>query len=260
MNLSWFCLMTVIAAAQPAANFVPAALLDRLAAGEDLRAVQTGKIGTFSFAPNHPEVRLVADALAMEKPDVVVETLFFWRKPFVARNELLAAYNVFRAMGTLEGVEYWSASRKKMRLFYEKSYRIAGPTDRTSVKDVPVLELPTAETIFAFQKDLTFGGNVYRYDFRTSRDSILVESTNLTGLSYGPVPIAGPGKVRTRILVVATEEGMLFWACSSASATILPGVRGRLESSFGNRAEAVFGWFSAKAQEAWKAAGRVEMR
>ena len=69
---------------------------------------------------------------------------------------------------------------------------------------------------------------------------------------YKLVPVAAPGALKVRVLVLDTDEGILFWAVSSARAAVIPGVRGKLEDSFGNRAEAVYRWFAARAEAAWK--------
>jgi len=135
-----------------------------------------------------------------------------------------------------------------MRLFYEESWRIAGPGDRTRVPDAPPAAPPAFDRVWAWQKDLSFGGNVYEIDYSVSREgapwSIAMKSTNLTGMRYGIVPVAAPRALSVRVHLVAVDEGLVFWAVSSARAAAVPGMRGKLEDSFGNRAAALFGWFS----------------
>ena len=107
-----------------------------------------------------------------------------------------------------------------------------------------VRSLPAAETLFAFQRDLSFGANTYRYDYATFPGAVSVKSSNLTRMSYGFVPVLPPNGLATRLLVIQADDGILFYAVSGASA---PGIfRGKLEESFANRAEALFRWFSAK--------------
>ncbi len=238
----------------PLASRIPPDRAAALARGEELRRSSTGREASVAWAPAHPLAERIERALGEEEPDVVVEALYLWRKPrsSVPEAELLAIYNVLRAVGSLQGIEYWSASRKTMRLFYEESWRVVSPEDRTRVPDEKVGAAPPAETFTVWQKDLSFGGNLNRLDYRTAADGVLLESVNLTRMYYKFVPVAAPGTLKVRVLVLNTDEGLLFWAVSSARAAVVPGVRGKLEDSFGNRAEAVFRWFSAKAGEAWK--------
>jgi len=154
----------------------------------------------------------------------------------------------------LQGLEYWSASRGRMRLLYEYSSLIAGLDDPTPVRDTRLPALPAnAETLFARQKDLSFGDNIYRVSLSTGPGYTAQHSTNLTGMRYGIVPVAAPGVVNVRLLVIDVDEGLIFYTISSAKAAVLPGIRAKLESSFGNRAEAVYSWFSRELAKAWPA-------
>ena len=256
-----FAALVVVSMAIPPANAadslaarIPADRAAALARGEELRRSSTGREASVAWTPAHPLAARVEAALQEEGADVVVEALYLWKKPRSAapEAELLAIYNVLRAVGSLQGIEYWSASRKTMRLFYEESWRVVSPEDRTRVPDERVGAAPSAETFTVWQKDLSFGGNLNRLEFRTAADGVLLESVNLTRMYYKFVPVAAPGTLKVRVLVLNTDEGLLFWAVSSARAAVVPGVRGKLEDSFGNRAEAVFRWFSAKVGEAWK--------
>ena len=241
-------------AADPLAARVPADRAAVLIRGEELRRSSTGREAAVAWSPSHPLAAGVQSDLRAEGPDVVVEALYLWKKPRSAApaTELLTVYNVLRAVGTLQGIEYWSASRNTMRLFYEESWRVVSPEDRARVPDQRVAVVPPAETFTVWQKDLSFGGNLNRLDYRTAPDGVLLESVNLTRMYYKFVPMAAPGALKVRVLVLNTDEGILFWAVSSARAAVVPGVRGKLEDSFGNRAEAVFRWFSRNVEEAWK--------
>lgn len=240
--------------ADPLASRVPADRASALVRGEEFRRSSAGREADLAWAPSHPLAARVQSDLRSEEPDVVVEALYLWKKPRSAspEAELLAVYNVLRAVGTLQGIEYWSASRRTMRLFYEESWRVVSSEDRTRVPDQRLTSLPPSETFTVWQKDLSFGGNLYRLDYRTSPDGVLLESVNLTRMYYKFVPVAAPGALKVRVLALNTDEGILFWAVSSARAAVVPGVRGKLEDSFGNRAEAVFRWFASSAADTWK--------
>ncbi len=240
--------------ANPLSVFVPDQA-GELLAGKDFRRSSTGRKAGVAWAPSHELADFVLRGLDAEDPDVVVEALYVWKKPRATElpTETLAIFNILRAVGTLQGIEYWSASRGRMRLFYEESWRVVSFEDRTPVPDEPVKEVPPSESFTVWQKDLSFGGNVNRVDYSCSADGVLMESTNLTRMSYGILSVAAPGALKVRVLALNVDEGVLFWVVSSARAAVVPGVRGKLEASFGNRSEAIFRWFSAKAGEAWKA-------
>lgn len=239
--------------ADPLSGAVGPETADSLVSGKEFRRSSLGKDAGVAWAPSHELAALAVRDMAKEAPDVVVETLYLWKKPKAAApgTETLTIYNILRSVGTLQGIEYWSASRGKMRLFYEESWRVVSFEDRTRVPDAAVEVVPPAETFIVWQKDLSFGGNVNRIDYRSADGGVLMESTNLTKMSYGIVPVAAAGALKVRILALPVDEGVFFWIVSSAHAATIPGMRGKLEASFGNRAEAIFRWFSAKADRAW---------
>jgi hypothetical protein len=232
-----------------AAQLLPAEAAAQLAAKG--KAVRSGT-GLPAFLPLHPASAAIRDAVVAEKPSILVEAVFALpraRLPGAAARaaELASIYGILRSLGSLQGIEYYSASHKAMRTLYAESWIISGPESKARLIDpAPPLPgaLPVAETLFAFQRDLSFGANTYRYDYAAFPGAVSVKSGNLTRMSYGIVPVMAPGGLATWLLVVQADDAILFYALSGASA---PGIfKGKLEDSFSNRAEALFRWFSAK--------------
>lgn len=251
-------ILTVRAASQvealPLRAFLDPTLSARLAEAEVIRHSSSGKDAGLMMAPDHHAAKDIRLAVAAENPDIIVEALFLWRAPdeTFPLEGTLAVYNVLRSISTLQGIEYYSASRKKFRLLYEYSSLITGPEDQTPIQDTRLDRLPlSSETLYARQRDLTFGDNRYRILLSYGSDYFTEHSTNLTNLSLGIIPLAGPGAVHVRLLVVRVDEGLLFYVASSARVALIPGVRSKLETSFGNRATAVYNWFSRELIATW---------
>jgi len=203
---------------------------------------------------------LIGNIQADLEPSIMVETLHLYRKPAEAgkttwsAKEEAALYNKIVALSTLAGLQYYSASRGAMRTFYETSSVIDGPSSKKSVPD-PVYSVPPAElTIYARQKDLTFGDNIYQYDYITASGAMIFTQQNLTSLSYGIFRAVGKNNLRSTVAVMDAGEYLLVYAASMAKAASLPGMRERVGSSFANRAEAILHWFSDQADKAFKAA------
>ncbi|OHD22428.1 MAG: hypothetical protein A2Y38_03585 [Spirochaetes bacterium GWB1_59_5] len=252
--LALFILVTAPVVAAPLATYLKPAATSRLVGGESIRQASSGKDMGLTLAPDHQAADMIRSAVATEESDIFVEALFLWQKPGAGapEAEILAVYNVLRSISTLQGLEYYSASRKKIRPLYVYSSLIAGLNDPSPVRDSQLQRLPPVpETLYARQNDTTFGDNQYRITLTGGMDFVTQHSTNLTRLSLGIVPVAGPGDVNVRLLVLSVDEGLLFYAASSARAAVVPGVRGKLETSFGNRAEAVYNWFSSELAATW---------
>jgi hypothetical protein len=225
-----------------------------LAAGKSVRTSSGGKP---SLLPAVPAADPIREALAAEKPNLLVEVAFVLQRTrptgTAGRDaELASIYGLMRSVSSLEGIVYWSASRGTWRTFYAESYRVDGPDSRRRLPDDPAPRpgaVPPFERLYAFQRDLSFGANLYSFDFNSRPDSIVLETTNLTRMNYGPIPILEPAALKTRILILLAEDALVFYVESGAKA---PGLlRGKLEDSFSNRAQAIFRWFSEK----WTNAG-----
>lgn len=194
------------------------------------------------------------------EPSILVETIYLYEKPSEnkgrnwTQHEYVTLYNALRALSTLSGIEYFSASRNKMRTFYEISSVIENPETEKPIND-PVVSFPAASsTLYARQKDLTFGDNIYVYDFYTSNSEIIFIQENLTTMSYGFIPILRKNRLRTVVSIIDTENYLLVYAASMARATMIPGIEGKVRDSFSNRSDAVYGWFSSQADNAFDSA------
>ena len=238
------------ASAAPLGSVVDMETASALLRGEEPRA--SSAAGGLSLLPLHQAAYAIRDAIRSEPSDVVVEAAFLWLRPGPsAPDEILRAYNALRSIGRLEGIEYYSASRGRMRTLYERSTLMAGPDSDVALPDARLPSLPAGgETLYALQRDTTFGENRYRVELSSGDGYVRQSSSNLTEMRLGFIPVAGPGDVVVRVLVLQVDEGLLFYVASSAKAPVVPGVRGSLERSFANRAAAAFAWFSGAMDDA----------
>lgn len=235
----------------PVSTLLSASELDTIRAEGRIARVASGDAASQPMlVPASSASRVLKTTIAKERPNLLVEAVFFLERttPTVPAEETRAIYGLLRSFGSLEGIEYWSASRKTWRVFYAESYRIDGPeTKRRLPDETPPAEVPPSEELFAFQRDLSFGANIYRYRLSSHEGgTILLEQTNLTRMNYGLMPMLGAEGLRTRLLVIPTREGIVFYAASVADAPSLPLIRTKLENSFSNRAAALFRWFSER--------------
>jgi hypothetical protein len=225
-----------------------------LAGGEILTEVQL-KDPRPILIPRHPGLRrLVDDISGALAPGLFVESLYRYEKPAAAANgwtedERLRLYNKTLALSSLSGIQYYSARRKTMRIFYESSRVIDGPDTKQVLPDPAVSAVPREQRIYARQKDLTFGDNIYQYDYLASEDSLIFVQQNLTAMNAGIIPAVGKNKLRSVIAVIDAGDYLLIYAASMAKAVALPGMGEQIGNSFTNRATAVLKWFSGQADK-----------
>jgi hypothetical protein len=178
-----------------------------------------------------------------------IEALAFL--PSAAGSPALAAPEQMRrlalilgSVGTMAGTEYWSASRGRMRILYEEAYRIESPSLKTKLPDPA--ELPVApgsfKVFYAYLRDLTFGGNVMRYQVGMGSSFIAMANENASAMKYYLIPLVQPGGMKTSILIVPCVEGLIVHFLSTIDASDI--VAKRVFESAGNKSLAVLGWFA----------------
>jgi hypothetical protein len=228
-----------------------------LLSGERPQEIQFGE-PQFRLLPRHDGTRRIAeDTRAEFDPGIMVETLSLYKKPAGAEKpswneaEWVSLYNRILALSTLTGLEYYSPSRKAMRTFYKNSTVIADPSAKTALAD-PFFRFPQHKlTIFARQEDLTFGDNIYQYDYYSFQDALIFVQRNLTPLGYLIFTAVRENNLRVAVTVLDAGEHLLVYAVSLAKAVSLPGMNGRISNSFSARAEAMLKWFEGQADKAF---------
>jgi len=208
-----------------------------------------------ALLPNHNSIRqLIDDVRHTLQPTIMVESLFLYRKPPAqtggwSEAERVKLYNQALGISTLAGIQYFSASRNAMRTFYETSRLIDSPTSKKPIPDPALSAIPATLTLYARQKDLTFGDNIYRYDYYSYPDAFVFVQENLTAMSAGLIPALGKNKLRSFLAVFDTGDSLLIYAASLAKAASMPSMNERIGNSFSNRAAAILKWFSDRADK-----------
>jgi hypothetical protein len=188
-------------------------------------------------------------------PNMLVEALYLYNKPNASAGQSApwterqrsGLYNQLLALSTMAGIQYFSASRGTMRTFFDTSRVIDGPSTKNPLPDPVYAEPPSALTLYARQKDLSFGDNIYRYDYFATSGSIYFTQDNMTQLFYGIVPVIGRGNLRSIVIVYDCGDSLLIYFNSMVKTLSVPGIGDRISASFSNRAEAILKWFTGRA-------------
>jgi hypothetical protein len=209
--------------------------------------------------PNHTELQRIITETRLElEPGIFVESLYRYQKPAGAdlpnwsETERTGLYNRVLDLSTLAGIQYYSASRKAMRTFYETSQVIDSPDTKRPLADPEYAEPPASLTIYVQQKDLTFGDNIYQYNYQAGSDSLILVQRNLTPMNAYLFPAVGKNKLCSIIAIIDAEDSLLIYTATMAKAASLPGLGERIGNSFTNRTEAIIKWFSGRADKVFE--------
>jgi len=206
--------------------------------------------------PTHDELRrLVGETMGSLDPNLFVETLSLYRPnrtppqggTGLSSDEQAGLFNQLAALSTLSGIQYYSESRKAMRTFYEYSRVIDSPSAKNPLPDPVFAAPPAALTLYARQKDLTFGDNIYSFSYHSGADALIFVQENLTAMNAGIIPAVGKNRFRTVMAVIDTGDELLIYAAAMAKTVSLPGMGERIGASFSNRVQAILKWFEGRA-------------
>jgi hypothetical protein len=206
--------------------------------------------------PRHEGLgRFIAEVQDSLDPNLFVESISLYRRSSAARwseTEQTSLFNQLVALSTLEGIQYYSESRKTMRIFYESSQVIDGPVGKNPLPDPVYRTLPDSLVLYARQKDLTFGENLYSFRYRTGDDFIFFVQENLTPMNAGIIPVVGKNKCRTIVAIIDAGDSLVVYSAAMAKAASIPGMGDRIGASFTNRINAVFQWFTKRADRVFQ--------
>lgn len=188
-----------------------------------------------------------ADINALD-PKIGVEILYIMDLPghiktMSSLEKDLHLYNTMRKISRMQGIEYYSRSREKMRLLFEKSYLVEKLKSKTALPDSLVENIPEQDRLVCFQKDLSFGTNFYQLDYSYSPGTITLRYMNLDSMYYSIIKAVSPGNLNIYLVVLYTEEKLIIYGLSAADVFSLFGFKKKAEGSFYERLKAIRNWF-----------------
>ncbi len=158
----------------------------------------------------------------------------------------VAAANLLLELSTLEGLEYYSASREKMRTLFVQSYVIKDPESEIRVADPTVKAVPAEGSVTVFQQDKTFGKNKLSLSYQVTQSTIYMATENITRFTWGLLPMIAPGCLHMHVVIYLTENFIVYYGNFGAKAVRVGLFEKRMYDSFYNRLVALSDWFEQK--------------
>lgn len=179
------------------------------------------------------------------KPVFYHEGLYLTKKncPTEPGKNLEKLSKVVRSISSLEGIEYYSNTRKRMRILYEESYAIDSPKTKQKIAD-PIEGSADGAEIYALQKDSTFGRFVYKYSYQQNQTEVLSKVSNIDPLSLMGIKIINPDELLISLLVSDLGDYYLVYTLIETDVVSMSMIENKLKRSFAARADALYGWLS----------------
>ncbi|AFG36688.1 DUF6675 family protein [Spirochaeta africana] len=243
------------AAAQPR---LPS-LLDYLSTTQQQQLLQDHTL--FRYDDSGTGARLMPPVAAMQQADqlpdsgLLAETLqFIPADPdadylYTDHDFHLHLYRLMLAVETMAGIEYYSASRERMRTLFTESRFVRSPRSRQTAAVSVTDTIPATAEYYLLQHDSTFGENIYRIAYHYNQHSIRVDMRNHATVRYGIFPAIRDDDMRISLLLHPLPEGLLVYGYIHAEPVMTFGIQSRIRNSISNRLQALSSWFSEAAAE-----------
>jgi hypothetical protein len=209
-----------------------------LRAGEDLPLMPRGA----AWEPLRQKVRQL-------DPTVGAELLLLIDTPLPELHSpegMRLLYNTLLSVSRMKGLQYYSASRRRMRFLFEESYAVDSPDGKKRIADPLVEEVPPDNALYVYQKDLSFGENIHRLELRCDGQSITMEMRNLKPITYLVFPLVRPMDSISILVLVPRGGQVLLYGLSAARMASFFGLEQKKEESFYHRMRAIAGWFAGE--------------
>jgi hypothetical protein len=113
-------------------------------------------------------------------------------------------------ISALQGIRYWSKSKRQWRTFIEDAYALSNPDKSARRSDFSAAELRTGDPLVFFQEDNTAGKVVYRLRVhQVSQDRIVFSMENASTVKKFFMTILHPADAQT--LVFLDRESDDVW-------------------------------------------------
>lgn len=233
-------------------NIVSDAVFNELLLNEEMSDYFPG-IDSLSLAPDLPLKDVIAENINDLEPTITVEVLFLFRKPgtdFSDYENHVDIYNSIRAISTLEGIEYYSASRGHMRTFFEDACIIDSPESNIRQPDPVVNTIPDYDKQVIYTKDLSFGKNQSDVTYLYYSDYFAMIMENRTAVTKFIFTLVDPGEMKTYMLIIPKNNYILFYGVSLIK-TMNPfgAAEDKGKNSLYNRLVAFYNWFKQNFSE-----------
>lgn len=171
-----------------------------------------------------------------------------WNK-MTEEEQMLKLYNTLLSISTQKDLTYIShRAGDKEKTLFEDSSMLSSSNKKDRIEDPTVTAVPEYAEYYAYQKDTSFGGNVYLLKYKAQDNEIFMEISNYSELKFMGIGLVAPGKVNMVLDIIPTEEGIYVYAMASVKDKTpkinLVFYSVDLELSFYNRIVALRNWLN----------------
>lgn len=149
---------------------------------------------------------------------------------------------VLRSVSNMQGMNYYSSTKNKTLVLYEKAYMIDGENSKKKISDQNTGNA-NGQTSYCYQKDNSFGDIFYKLNYYQKDNTMLAVFTTTSWIGIGPIKAIAPENLKIFIYVEDAGDEILLYLCTDLDSTKFPGIKGQITESMTSRMDAVYKWF-----------------
>lgn len=149
---------------------------------------------------------------------------------------------VCRSVSKMQGMTYYSTTKKKVRVLYDKAYMVANEKSNDPIPDQNSGNAD-GQISYCMQDDASFGINHYRLSYFQNENELLSEFSITDTMGLGPFKAIYPDKMKIYILAIDCGEDLLVYLCTDLDSVKFPGIKNQITNSMTSRMDAVYEWF-----------------
>ena len=186
-----------------------------------------------------------------DKPNFTIESIYRLEKSksdkeFTGENlekilfEDAKIKKILRSVSKMEGIEYYSNSRKRTEVLYSKAYTVNNTTERKKIPDnFDFYKNP----IYVLLDDNSFGEylSVINYDSKDSENCF--EYIIIDIINYGIIKAVEPNNMLVFIDVINCENEIIVYVYIQSKMDVPAIFKNKIYDSFVARTDALFEWF-----------------
>ena len=184
-----------------------------------------------------------------DKPNFTIESIYRLEKSkteFAGENiekiifEDAKIKKILRSISKMEGIEYYSNSRKRTEVLYSKAYTVNNPTERKKIEDnFNYLENP----IYVLLDDKSFGEYLSVINNDSKGFENCFEYLNIDNINYGIIKAVEPNNMQVFLDVINCEDEIIVYVFIQSKMDVPAIFKSKIYDSFVARTDALFEWF-----------------
>ena len=171
------------------------------------------------------------------KKDLLVSS-----KSSASKIDIQDVARVVRSVSKMEGMYYYSTTKKKDCVLYSKCYMVDGENSDKKIADENKGSAD-GQISYCMQDDHSFGVNHYKLFYYQKENQLLCQFKITDVMGLGPFKAIYPGKMVINILVEDCGEDLLLYISTDIDSVKFPGIKGQITDSMTSRMDAIYKWF-----------------